>query len=306
MSGRSSRWSAVLVGVFLVTGCSPTTNSAGPGDTSGSTDDRKLTVVASTNVWASVATAVGGSNVTVSAILDDPSLDPHSFDAGPKVKLAMDNADLVIVNGGGYDDWATMTATSLNPVPTMLDAVKASGLSTIGDFNEHVFYDLDAVTAVAKAIATRLGAAQPANAKTFSDNAIFFAQELSGLRAQEKALGAAHPGTLVIATEPVPGYLIQTLGFTDVTPAGFSAAVEADAEVSVKDLDETRQLLTSRTARLLFNNVQTAGPVTDQLIAAAQSAGVGVVGVSETLPAGAADYLSWMKANLAAVAAELD
>jgi zinc/manganese transport system substrate-binding protein len=298
MSGHVTRWFVGLASALVLAGCA---SAPGTSTGTGATADAKLKVVASTNVWASIATAVGGDDVTVTTILDDPSVDPHSFEAGPKVKLAMSEASLVIVNGGGYDDWALTTAESLDPVPNIINAVSASGLDTSGDFNEHVFYDLDAVAAVARTIATQLGVAAPANAKTFSENANSYAGELAVLKAQEVAVGAAHPATKVIATEPVPAYLIQTLGFTDLTPAGFSAAVEADAEVSVKDLDETKQLIASRTAQLLFNNLQTEGPVTDQLVATAQSAGVGIVDVTETLPAGAADYLSWMRSNLAAV-----
>ena len=280
---------------------------AGSSSSSGSAAaPAALSVVASTNVWASVARAVGGDAVTVTSVLDDPSADPHSFEASPKVKLAMSQATVVIVNGGGYDDWASETAESLDPVPTMIDASKSSGLDTsVEGFNEHVFYDLDAVGSVAGVIASQLGQADPAQAQTFNANAAAFTASLTELEGEVTALGAQHPGTEVVVTEPVPGYLIQTLGFTDVTPPSFSEAVEAESEVSVKDLADTEALLTSKTATLLFNNTQTGGPVTEQLVAAAQTAGAGIVGVTETLPAGVDDYLTWMRGNLAEVATAL-
>lgn len=288
---------ALPVAALLVTaGCSAGT---APADNS---DIGTLSVVASTNVWASVARAVGGDAVTVTSVLDDPSADPHSFEASPKVKLAMSRAAVVVVNGGGYDDWAVSTVESLDPVPTTIDATAASGLDTsVEGFNEHVFYDLDAVGAVADAIATELGAADPAQAPAFTANAAAFTASLTALKSEAVALGAQYPGTNVVMTEPVPGYLVRTMGFTDVTPPSFSAAVEAESEVSVKDLADTEALLSAGTATLLFDNTQTGGPITDQLVAAAASAGAGVVGVTETLPAGVTDYLSWMRANLAAV-----
>ena len=297
-----------LAGTLFLAACSSAaTPAASSADSSGgSAAGSSLSVVASTNVWASVARAVGGDSVTVTSILDDPSADPHSFEASPKVKLAMSEAAVVIVNGGGYDDWAVSTAESLDPVPTMIDASQASGLDTSVDgFNEHVFYDLDAVGTVADAIAEKLAAADPGQAGTFTANAATFSAALGELKGEVTALGAKHPGTKVVVTEPVPGYLIQTLGFTDVTPPSFSEAVEAESEVSVKDLADTEALLTSKTATLLFNNTQTGGPVTDQLVAAAESSGVGVVGVTETLPAGVTDYLTWMRDNLTEVATAL-
>jgi zinc/manganese transport system substrate-binding protein len=56
--------------------------------------------------------------------------------------------------------------------------------------------------------------------------------------------------------------------------------------------------------RALVYNEQTSGPETEQVLAAAQSAGVPVVPVTETLPEGE-DYLGWMGANLDAVVAAL-
>ncbi len=306
---RSALPAALLTGALFLTACGSSSDEPAASSTSGGAGTAAaagLSVVASTNVWASVARAVGGDAVTVTSVLDDPSADPHSFEASPKVKLAMSQAAVVIVNGGGYDDWAVSTADSLDPVPTMIDATEASGLDTsVEGFNEHVFYDLDAVGTVADAIAARLGEADPAQAATFTANAATFTGELATLEDEVAALGAQHPGTEVVVTEPVPGYLIQTLGFTDVTPPSFSEAVEAESEVSVKDLADTEALITSKTATLLFNNTQTGGPVTDQLVAAAESAGVGVVGVTETLPAGVDDYLTWMRDNLAEVATAL-
>lgn len=292
-----------LVGIVLVAGCSSGGTTTDPAAAAATAP---LSVVASTNVWASVAQAVGGDAVSVTSVLDDPSADPHSFEASPRVKLAMSEATLVIVNGGGYDDWAVSTAESLDPAPTVIDATSASGLdSSVEGFNEHVFYDLAAVTAVADAIAGELGTADPAQAGTFTANAATFTASLHGLEDELRTLGARYPDTKVVATEPVPGYLIQTLGFTDVTPPSFSAAIEAGSEVSVQDLADTEGLFTSGTAALLFDNVQTGGPVTDRLVAAAESAGVGVVGVSEMIPAGVPDYLTWMRGNLAGVATAL-
>jgi zinc/manganese transport system substrate-binding protein len=55
---------------------------------------------------------------------------------------------------------------------------------------------------------------------------------------------------------------------------------------------------------LLAYNEQTTSPETEQVLEAAQSAGVPVVSLTETLPPGA-DYLGWMAANLAAIEAAL-
>ncbi len=132
------------------------------------------------------------------------------------------------------------TARSVDPAPPILDATAGSGLdSTATGFNEHVFYDVTAVARVADAIADRLGSAAPALRAEFTANAAAFTTALAALDTDITALGARYPGTRVIVTEAVPGYLVQTLGFTDITPPTFAAAVEAGAEISVRDLADT-------------------------------------------------------------------
>ena len=63
-------------------------------------------------------------------------------------------------------------------------------------------------------------------------------------------------------------------------------------------------LFSDHAVTLLVYNEQTSGPETEQVLAAAKTAGIPVVPVTETLPAGK-DYLSWMTGNLAAVKAAL-
>lgn len=309
---------------LMLTGCNPPPTSTAPA--SDPAKGNGITIVTSTNVWASIATAVGGELVSVSAVLADPSADPHSFEATPATKLAMSDASVVLVNGGGYDDWAIETVESLDAPPAVINAVEVSGLDAQtsaastdtatggtqteqghehGEFNEHVFYDLDSVMKVADALATELGTVSPDNAAGFTQNAAAFNQKLTALKSAAAAIGSEHPDTDAIATEPVVGYLLADMGIHDITPAAFSSAIETDAEVSVKDLADTRDLISGRRASLLFNNIQTSGTVTDDLVAAARSAGVGVIGVTETLPAGTTDYVSWIQSTINAVSTDL-
>ena len=64
------------------------------------------------------------------------------------------------------------------------------------------------------------------------------------------------------------------------------------------------RLFTDRQVRLLAYNEQTSGAETTRVLAAAKQADIPVVPVTETLPSGK-DYLSWMNANLDAVAGAL-
>jgi len=290
------RWT---VGVVLVAagwalaGCSAPHPSAGG----------KPSVVTSTNVWGDVAAQVGGDLVHVTAIIDDPAVDPHSFEPSAHVQLAMAKADLVVVNGGGYDDFATTMLSTLDPRPPVIDAVQVSG-RTGTDVNEHVWYDLPTVQAVADAVAARLGRIDPAHATDYTANAAAFTGQVDALVRRVRTLAATVRGQGAAVTEPVPDYLLDALGLVNRTPPQLSSAIEDETDVPPAVMRQMLDLFTGHTVAVLVNNAQTTGPQTTQVRDAARAAGVPVVDVTETLPAGKT-YVSWMSANIDALATAL-
>jgi zinc/manganese transport system substrate-binding protein len=261
--------------------------------------------VASTDVYGDVVAAIGGDRVTVTSVLDEPSADPHSFEATVRTELAVSRADLVVENGGGYDDFMDTLVASTDSDAPVVDAVDVSGLDPEAEgFNEHVWYDLRAMDAVAGAVVTALGHVDPEGADGYVANGARFRAGLQELIAAEEQARATTQGAGVVMTEPVPGHLLDALGAEDLTPAEFSEAVEEGSDVSPAVLHQTLDLLGSGQVRALVYNEQTSGPETEQVLAAARAAGVDVVPVTETLPDGE-DYLSWMRGNLDAVVAAL-
>jgi zinc/manganese transport system substrate-binding protein len=273
---------------------------------SGSTDtattaapaDAKIPVVASTDVWGAVATAVGGDRVEVTSLIDSPDQDPHEFEATPADAATVAKASLVLVNGGGYDDFATKLVQAAGTNPPVIDAVDVSGLDTggAGEFNEHVWYSLPTVDKVADAIATQLGQASPADAATFTANAQRFHTDVAGLQSKVDAIGAAHAGQPIAVTEPVPLYLTEAAGLRNATPEEFSEAVEEGNDPAAAVLSETLDVIP--TVKALVANSQTENPSTQKVEDAATAANVPVVTVSETLPEGVDSYVAWQSAQL--------
>jgi len=168
-------------------------------------------------------------------------------------------------------------------------------------FNELVFYNAAAMAMLGTTIAGKLGELDPADAATFSRNADDFAGKLGELDRRTTAIKTAHPGIKAVVTEPVADYLLQDAGIADITPTGFSKAIEAENDPAPKDIAEIDALLTKRSAGLLVYNEQTTGSVTDRVRATAQSSGVPVLAVTETLPAGTTDFLTWRGATITAL-----
>ena len=261
-------------------------------------------VVASTDVWGSVAQAVAGDDARVSSIITSGSADPHSFDASPADAAALTDATIVLFNGGGYDPWVQAVLDN-NPGIPAVDAY--SLLDAAGEpkpANEHVFYDVGTAKAVAGELANRLSEADPANAAHYRSRAEEFGRRADGIRAAEHELAGRYPGAAVVATEPVAHYLLRATGLTDDTPPGFTAAVEQDTDPAPVDVAAMLDVINSRKVAAVIFNDQTVTEATRRVRRAAQEAGVPVVGVTETLPAGT-DYLAWQTDAVNRLAAAL-
>jgi zinc/manganese transport system substrate-binding protein len=295
---RAIALSALCLSCIVLAGCS----AAAPLPTGPHT----LSLVASTDVWGDIAHQIAGDQVTITSIISNPSQDPHSYQADAQVQLALSKADIVIENGGGYDDFVdTMLQGANNPDVTLLDAVKLSGVKEdpiIHDVNEHVWYDFPAVAKVVARLTSVLTRLDPSHAKTFSANAKKFDASLAVLEAAEAGIKMASAGVGVAITEPVPLYLLEASGLVDKTPPAFSKAMEDGTDVAPLVLQQTLALFSSHQVQLLAYNEQTSGPETAQVLAAAKAAHIAVVPVTETLPA-RQHYLAWMTDTLVAVAA---
>jgi zinc/manganese transport system substrate-binding protein len=300
-----------LVAVVAATtfvACSSDDGSAAPTTAAPSTTSAKmLDVVASTDVYGDIVQRIGGDRVNVTSIISDPDADPHSYEANTQNQLALSHADIVIENGGGYDDFIdTMLHAADNDEVTVLNVVEISGFTAPadGELNEHVWYDLGTVRKLTDQLVSALSANEPADASTFQSNAAAFEADLQQLEATEASIKQAHAGAGVAITEPVPLYMLEACGLVNKTPEEFSEAIEEGTDVSPTVLQETLDLFANGEVQLLAYNEQTSGPETERVLDAANSNDVAVVPVTETLPEGK-DYISWMAANLSAIQSAL-
>ncbi|PYY54191.1 ABC transporter substrate-binding protein [Curtobacterium sp. MCSS17_011] len=285
---------------LALTGCA---TSSASGEASG---DGTINVVASTNVYGSIVKTIGGDAVTVTSILSDPSQDPHSFESSARTQLSVSKADLLIENGGGYDDFMTTLADASDTKADTINVVKLSGLDKGGDaeFNEHVFYSYPTMVKLVDAVTKDLSALDESGKDAFEKNAATLTTKLEDLESQTDAVKQQDSGDEVAYTEPVPGYLFDAMGLENETPPDFSEAIEEGDDVPPAALRDTLALFTGKRVQLLAYNNQASSPETEQVQKAAEQNDIPVVGVTETLPEGQ-DYVSWQQANIDAVKAAL-
>ncbi|AMM19268.1 ABC transporter substrate-binding protein [Frondihabitans sp. PAMC 28766] len=285
---------ALAASSLLLAGCS---SSSDPG-TSTTAPGGQVRVVASTDVYGDIASQIGGNAVSVTSILTNPNQDPHSFEADAQTQLAISKAQVIIENGGGYDDYVDTMRSSVSSKAALINAVKLSGKKAVdGDLNEHVFFDYPTMGKVADAMAADFAKADPSKSKTFFTNAATFLGKMTTLEGETAALKKQFDGDKVSYTEPVPGYLFDAMGLVNVTPEAFSHAVEEGNDVPPAALNDTLKLMQNKSVKLLAYNEQASSPETSQVQAAAKAAGVPVVPVTETLPKGTT-YETWQQGNI--------
>lgn len=278
--------------------------------------DGRVKVVASTNVWGEIAQEIGGDRVDVTSFISNPSADPHSYEADAQNQLAIANAQVVIENGGGYDDFVDTMLSASGAKATVINAVKVASIAmlepclgcragtaptSVNVTNEHVWYDLGTVMSVARQIETELSAADPAHAATYKANEVAFTKKIQALGHTMANFRRAHPTPPSVGiTEPVPVYLLNAMGIKVITPTTFSKAIEEGSGVPVLVMQQVKQQITSHQVKAVVYNAQTSGTETSQVLAAATSSQVPTVAVTETIPSGMT-YVSWMTSQVDAI-----
>ena len=273
-----------LAAVLALSGCAPT-----------QAESQKFQIVASTNVWGSIAAAIGGDKVEVTSIIDNANKDPHSYEATARDQLAVEKADLVIANGGGYDDFIdTMSQAAGNK---QIFRASSAVTSVAWQENEHLWFSLQAVAEVAAALADTLASIDGENAQTYLANSTAYLAELTTLASEVGKLKNITNGYSYFGTEPLAVWLMADLGFADKTPAEFAEAIENETDVPPVTMKESLDLIASGKLNYLVINAQTQNSQVQQIIDAARDAGLRAVVLSEILPEGES-YLTWMAANL--------
>ena len=302
----------VTAAALVLAGCAPTQPEPEPT----AEPLTGITIVASTNVWGDIAKSIGGDRVQVVSIIENFAQDPHSYEASARDQLAVNDADLIIANGGGYDPFMDSLAKAAGDKEVLYaylaEELEASdqGAADDGhnhdhsDGNGHVWYDFHVVEDFANRLAAALAVLDSDYSSEYSDNLVVFQTEIEILEDRMAAVSGKYSGASFVASEPVANYLLIELGLEDLTPKSFSQAIEEELDVSPKDLLEIQKLLKSKSVDVFVVNPQTGSVQIDGLVALAKENGIAVVELSELLPAGS-NYYEWMDLNIANLEAAL-
>lgn len=223
----------------------------------------KVQVVATLPDLAAVAREVGGPDVEVTA-LAGPTVDPHFVDARPSLILPLNRAQLVVLTGldlevgwlptliqgarnakllpgtAGYFDASTVVP--LKQVPTMR-VNRAMGDIHPGG-NPHFMSDPRNAARVARALARRLGALEPARIAAFQSRGEAFAKACEAYAASAptrfKALPPQRRQAVVFHQSLI--YALDWLGVTQVNTLEPKPGIAPSPEHVALVLGQMREL----------------------------------------------------------------
>ena len=293
-----TRLRGVLAGVAtaaLAAGCSTAASGsqAGAGSPGG-----KIIVVAAENFWGSIAKQLGGSKVTETSIISNPNTDPHDYEPTASDARAISMAKLVVVNGIGYDPWASKLLAA-NPVGgrQTLNVGDLLGLKD-GD-NPHQWYSAAHVRQVAEAITADYKRLDPAGAAYFTRQQHHFETialaQYNRLIAQ---LRARYPGTSVRAADSIVSPLAATLGLKMLTPYSFLRSISEGGEPTAQDKATIDAQIRNKEIKIYIYNSQNATPDVTAQVREARARHIPVTTVTETLTPANLTFEQWQVSQL--------
>jgi zinc/manganese transport system substrate-binding protein len=284
-------------GVLSIAGC----GSEGPKSGVGG----RLQVVAAENFWGSIAAQLGGTKVDVRSIIVNPDTDPHSYEPTAADARTMASAQIAIVNGIGYDEWAShLLAVDSTSGRQVLNVGSLLGLKA-GE-NPHQWYSPAHVHAVINQIVADYDRQLPAAASYFAERKSAFETEgLARYNTLIKQIRSRYAGVPVGYSESIFQPLGEALGLKLLTPYSFAKAIAEGSEVTASDKQTVDRQASARQIKVWVFNSQNVTPDVQRVNELARAAHIPIATVTETLSPAGASFEQWQVAELERLQAAL-
>jgi zinc/manganese transport system substrate-binding protein len=233
----------------------------------------KIKATASFSILGDMVSRVGGDRVEVTALVG-PNGDAHVYEPTPADAKSVASADVVFVNGIGFEGWLarlTKSAAYKGPVVTASKGVKSREMEEENreghdrgkeqghahhhnDKDPHAWQSLKNGLVYVKNIADGLCKADAAGCDTYRQNAKDYSAEIESLDKQVREDVAKLPKAKrkVITSHDAFGYFGDAYGIKFLAPQGVSTESEASAADVAKLI---RQIRKEKITALFVENV---------------------------------------------------
>lgn len=235
----------------LASGCGPIPESTLP-DLSGRETIRVVTTV---GMIADAVEHVGGDRVEVEGLMG-PGIDPHLYKASEGDVRRLERADVILY--GGLHLEAKMADVFERIGERRLTRAVTEGIPRArlipaggdGQYDPHVWFDVELWKGAVREIRDTLAAADPAHAPGYRDRAAAYLAELDALDAEVRRKSESVPARarVIVTAHDAFRYFGRAYGFEVVGLQGISTASEAGA----KDVQRLADLIASRRIPAIF------------------------------------------------------
>ena len=277
-----------------------------------------IKVVASFSILGDIVANVGGDKIALTTLVG-PDGDAHVFQPSPADAKAVAAADLVVVNGLGFEGWMERLAeaagykgqiavASTGVTPRAMaeeEEAHAEGAEHHDGVDPHAWQNIANGEIYVANIAKALSAADPANAATYAANADAYLARLKALDAKVKAAILALPPERrkIITSHDAFGYFAAAYGLEVLAPQGISTESEASAKGVAGLITQIRK---TRAPAVFIENI--TDPRLIEQIAKETGARIGGTLYSDALSGAdgpAATYIAMFENNVAMLTAAL-
>jgi zinc/manganese transport system substrate-binding protein len=259
-------------------------------------------VVVAESSWGSLVAELGGDLVDVTSVVSKPDADPHDYEPTADDARAISSAKYVIVNGVGYDEWASRIVDSNGDASQLVLDIGALVGAHEGD-NPHRWYFPAEVRKVIDRVVEDFKRIDPARSAAFDQRKADFESQQLVRYTDALATIHQHAGAPVAASESLFVGIADATGLVLATPASFSTAISEGIDPTVQDRSTVESQIRTRAVTVFVFNPQNSTPDVTLLRDAARSAGIPVVEFTETLVG--ADFIDWQVTQLQRLAEAL-
>ncbi|MGB3290548.1 MAG: zinc ABC transporter substrate-binding protein [Burkholderiaceae bacterium] len=230
-----------------------------------------LKVVASFSILGDMVREIGGEYVALTTLVG-PNGDVHSFEPSPRDAKALSGADVLVLNGLGFESWLPGLLRSSGFGGRQILASKGAAIRhlsadevpgdghghdhghgdrhddgghqhEIGDIDPHAWQDLRNGMIYAQNIADGLSLADPAHSAYYKMRAKLYIEKMTKLDAEIRTALAGIPEDrrVVITSHDAFGYFAQAYGIRFIAVAGLSSEAEPSARELAAIVDRTKK-----------------------------------------------------------------
>ena len=241
----------------------------------------KISVTTTTNVITDLVENIGGEHVSVTGLMG-PGVDPHLYRPSASDVKELQNADIIFYNGLDLEgkmgdifvkigkEGTTVLAVSENiPLESLLI------LDNNGNFDPHIWWDVDLWSEAAKVVATGLKEYDPKNSEKYDKNLSEYLNQLKKLNSNNlnKINSISQDQRVLVTAHDAFQYFGHTYGFEELSIQGWST----DSEAGIREIQNLADEISKRKIKALFVETSISPATIEALEAAVQSRGHDIV-----------------------------